>query len=54
MDTVHVRSHDDQAQHAVDGAGQVDIGMIEECGRVQQNLKEQHRDSGRAKCCDGS
>ena len=52
MDAVHVGRDDKEAQHAVGRPGQVDVGVIEERGRVQHDLEQQHRDGRRAKGSD--
>jgi len=52
VDAVHVGSNNKQAQHAVHGPGQVDIGVIEQGRRVQKHLEQQDRDGrGASVCC---
>ena len=52
VDAVHVGGDHEQPKHAVDGARQVDIGVVEERGGVEQHLEQEHRDGGRAEGCD--
>ena len=48
MDAVHIGRDDEQPKHAVDRARQVDIGVVEERGGVEQHLEQEHGDGGRA------
>jgi len=47
-DAVHVRRDHEQAQNPVHRAPQVDVGVAEQCGGVQDHHEQQPRDGGRA------
>ena len=46
MHPVHVRRHDDPAQHAVEPARHADVAVIEHRCGVEQHLEDQHGDRG--------
>jgi hypothetical protein len=45
---VHIRRHDKEAQEAVQGQGQFEIAVVEHCCPVEDYLKKNYRENGRA------
>ncbi len=53
MDPVHIRGHDEETQDGIDLLWQPDVGVVEEGGAVEEDLKDQHGQNRWAEGGDG-